>query len=91
MKRRKFITLLGGTVAWPLTARAQQPSMPVIGYLSARTPEDSVEVLAEFRRGLAETGFVDRRNVAIEYRWIEGHYDRLPPRGPAFPSPPRSN
>jgi putative ABC transport system substrate-binding protein len=52
--------------------------MPIIGYLSARTPADSVEVLAEFHRGLAETGFVEGRNVAIEYRWIEGHYDRLP-------------
>jgi len=63
---------------WPLAARAQQQAMPVIGYLSARTPEDSVELLAEFRRGLAETGFVEGQNVAIEYRWLEGHNDRIP-------------
>jgi len=78
MRRREFITLIGGAAAWPLAARAQQKPMPVIGYLSARTPEDSVELLADFRRGLAETGFVDGQNVAIEYRWLEGHNDRLP-------------
>ena len=79
VKRRELIGLLGSAAAaWPLTARAQQQSMPVIGYLSARTPEDSVEVLADFRRGLAETGFVEGQNVAIEYRWLEGHNDRIP-------------
>ena len=78
MKRREFIAALGGAAAWPVAARAQQPAMPVIGYLSVRTPEDSVEVLAEFRRGLAETGFIEGQNLTIEYRWIEGRYDRLP-------------
>jgi len=80
VKRRDFVTLLGGAAAaWPLAVGAQQqPAIPVIGYLSARTPADSVEVLAEFRRGLAETGFVEGQNVAIEYRWLEGHNDRIP-------------
>jgi putative tryptophan/tyrosine transport system substrate-binding protein len=77
IRRREFITLLGGAAAWPEVARAQQPAMPVIGYLSARTPGDSVEVLAEFRRGLAETGFVEGQNVGIEYRWLEGRYNLL--------------
>ena len=76
--RRQFMAFLSSAaVACPLAAFAQQPSMPAIGYLSARTPEDSVEVLADFHRGLAETGFVEGQNVAIEYRWLEGHYDRL--------------
>src|SRR5258706_15542801 len=78
MRRRDFITAVGSAAAWPLGARAQQPTMPVIGYLSARTPDDAIEILADFRRGLAEAGFVEGRNVAIAYRWMEGHYDRLP-------------
>ena len=84
MKRREFIAALGGAAAWPVAARAQQPSMPLIGYLSVRTPEDLVEVLAEFRRGLAETGFIEGQNLTIEYRWIEGHYDRLPEMSPIW-------
>jgi ABC-type uncharacterized transport system substrate-binding protein len=79
VKRRDFITLLGGTVAaWPLAARAQQPSIPVVGWLGAATPEVNVASMAAFRRGLSENGFVDGHNVKIEYRWAESRYARLP-------------
>jgi putative tryptophan/tyrosine transport system substrate-binding protein len=78
MKRREFITLLGGAAAtWPLTARAQQPTVPVIGFLGTGEPEAAVRFVSAFHDGLKQTGFVDGRNVKIEYRWAKNQYERL--------------
>src|SRR6516165_11110394 len=78
IRRRELVLVLGGiAAAWPLAARAQQPTTPVIGFISGRSPDESEAVVA-FRQGLAEAGYVEGQNVRIAFRWAEGHYERLP-------------
>lgn len=78
MRRRGFIGLLGSALAWPQALRAQNNAMPVIGFLNSRAPGEAAPLVAAFRNGVGESGYVEGRNVAIDYRWAEGHYDRLP-------------
>jgi putative ABC transport system substrate-binding protein len=78
IKRREFITLLGGAVAWPLAARAQQPALPLVGFISPRSAEGSAHFGAGFRKGLEEIGYVEGQNVTVEYHWLDGRYDRIP-------------
>ena len=81
MRRRDLIKLIAGSIAaWPLAARAQQPTMPAVGLLSGRSPKDSVANVIAFKRGLGELGYFDGQNVEIDFRWALGHYDQLPAR-----------
>src|SRR6266542_968392 len=78
IERRKFLATLGSAAAWPLAARAQQPAMPIVGFVDGRSAEASVRQAAAFRKGLNETGYVEGQNLMVEYHWLEGQYNRLP-------------
>jgi putative ABC transport system substrate-binding protein len=85
--RREFITLFGGATAWPLAARAQQPTMPVIALVNGGAADTQARNATAFRKGLSETGYVEGQNVIVEYHWLEGHYDRLPACAYSLTSP----
>jgi putative ABC transport system substrate-binding protein len=78
VKRREFITLVGGAAAWPIVARAQQSAMPIVGFVTGRSPEESARLGSAFRKGLNQTGYVEGQNVMVEYHWLEAQYDGLP-------------
>jgi len=78
MRRRDFVKVVASVPAWPLVTQAQQPAIPVIGFLSSRSPDESKHLLAAFHKGLSEAGFIEGKNVAVEYRWALGEYEKLP-------------
>ena len=85
MRRREFVTLLGGVAAaWPITARAQQSAVPVVGLITGFSADAAARYVAAFRKGLNQTGHVEGQDVTVEYHWLEGHYDRLPALWPIW-------